>query len=59
MISDDVQELYVTLTERDLIQAYVSSFSSVLLADLNVLLTTDMLQLRGSCNARNSWSATL
>lgn len=36
---DNVQQLCVMLAEREAIQTYASPFFSVLLADLNVLLT--------------------
>ena len=45
------------LAEIEVIQAYASSFSCVPLKDLNALLIADILQLRGSFNARNSFRA--
>lgn len=51
-----VQEECVMQAQREPVQAYAALFLRVPLADLNVLLTTDMFLLRGSCNARNSRS---
>lgn len=58
-IPDDVQELQDMLVETELKTPHPSSFFYIPLADLNALLTSDMSYLKGSFNARNSFSAKL